>query len=423
MDVKDYLKAEIDRKLAEAEAITNASLKEGRNISDDEKQKVERLVDEAAQLKERVKGMEDTERLRENIESMQGPVNKETTEAPSGTKSVGEAFVKSNAYNALVEGMKSGKLGNIWSSGAVEIPFDAKATVTSTASPIVQPDVQGGMLDYLHRRLTVADLLAQGTTDSSTVRYLREVTNTNAAAFVAEGADKPESTIVFDQVDEPVRKVATFLPVSDEMLEDVAQLRSYLDGRLRLFVQHAEEASILNGNGTAPNLRGLLQRSGIQTATRATLETSSGATNPTAADALFQAIVNVQQNALIEPDGIIIHPTNWAAIRLLKDGNDQYFGGGPLQGQYGNGGIVQNSLWGLPVVVTSAIAQNTALVGAFRTAAQVYRRNNLTVEASNSHSDFFQKNLTAIRAEQRLALAVYRPNAFHAVTALQTPAA
>jgi HK97 family phage major capsid protein len=108
------------------------------------------------------------------------------------------------------------------------------------------------------------------------------------------GCDKPESTITFDQVDEPVRKVATFLPVSDEMLEDVAQLRSYLDGRLRLFVQHAEEANLLNGNGNAPNLRGLLQRVGIQTGTRVALQTASGATNPTQADAIHQAIVNVQ---------------------------------------------------------------------------------------------------------------------------------
>jgi HK97 family phage major capsid protein len=422
MDVKEYLRAEVEKSLAEAEAITEQAAKAARSVTPEEKKRIEDLISDATDKKNRVQEIEENEKLEQSIRQMRGPINEAAQEAPSGAKSVGDAFVKSDAYQSLASGFKSGAMTGRWTSGPVEIPFDAKATVTSTASPIVQPDVQGGMLEYLHRRLTVADLLASGSTDSSTVRYLREITNTNNAAFVNEGADKPESEIVFDQVDEPVRKVATFLPVSDEMLEDVAQLRSYLDGRLRLFVQHAEEASLLNGNGTAPNLRGILQRSGIQTGTRAALQTASGAANPTPADAIFQAIVNVQQNALIEPDGIVIHPTNWAAIRLMKDGNDQYFGGGPLQGQYGNGGIVQNSLWGLPVVVTSAIAQNTALVGAFRTAAQVYRRNNLTVEASNSHADFFQKNLTAIRAEQRLALAVYRPNAFHAVTALNVAA-
>ena len=94
--------------------------------------------------------------------------------------------------------------------------------------------------------------------------------------------------------------------------------------------------------------------------------------------------------------------------------------GGPFVGPYGVNGIAGEEAWGLRVVVTSRIAANTALVGAFGTMAQVFYRGGLTVEASNSHSDFFQKNLTALRAERRLALAVYRPQAFHAITALQT---
>jgi HK97 family phage major capsid protein len=240
---------------------------------------------------------------------------------------------------------------------------------------------------------------------------------------VAEGDAKPESTITFTQIDEPVRKVATFLPVSDEMLEDVAQIRSYLDTRLSLFVQHAEEDQLLNGSGTSPNVRGLLNRVGIQTGTRSALGVTLGETaaSTTVAAALYAAITNVRVNALVEPDGIIMHPTNWATFKTTKDANGQFYGGGPFTGPYGSGGIAGETAWGLPVVVTSRIAVNTALVGAFGTMAQVFYRNGLTVEASNSHSDFFQKNLTAIRAERRLALAVYRPSAFHAITALQTP--
>jgi hypothetical protein len=136
----------------------------------------------------------------------------------------------------------------------------------------------------------------QGTTNSATVRYLLETTNTNAAAATDEGAAKPESAITFTQVDEPVRKVATFLPVSDEMLEDMAQIRSYLDNRLRLFVQQAEEAQLLSGSGTAPNIRGLLNRTGIQTGTRAALGTSAGngAGASVLGDVFFQAITNIQ---------------------------------------------------------------------------------------------------------------------------------
>jgi HK97 family phage major capsid protein len=410
MDVKDYLRAEVDKALSEAENITEQAAKAARSVTPDEKNRIETLISDATAKKNRISEIEDNEKLHASIEQMRGPINEPSEEAPAGAKSAGEAFVKSDAYRSLTAGLKGGQLGSRWTTGPVEIPFDAKATVTSTASPIVQPDVQGGLLPFLMRRLTVADLLASGTTDSSSVRYLREITNTNAAAFINEGADKPESTITFDSVDEPVRKVATFLPVSDEMLEDVSQLRSYLDGRLRLFVQHAEEAALLTGSGTAPQLRGLLNRTGVQTAAK-----GAGAN---VLDLIYTAITNIRNNAFIEPDGIVMHPTNWAAIRTQKDANGQYYGGGPFTGQYGQGGISPDNVWGLPVVVTPAIAVNTALVGAFRTAAQVFRRNNLTVEASNSHADFFQKNLTAIRAEQRLALAVYRPNAFHTLTAL-----
>jgi HK97 family phage major capsid protein len=413
VDAKTFLKQEVDRKLGEAEQITAKANDEGRSVTDEEKTRVESLVSEATGLKQRVQEMEDNEALRESIERMRGPVNEPVQSAPSGAKTIGEAFVKSDAFQSLHAGFQSGALTGQWTSGAVEIDdtsLGSKATVTTGASPIIQPDVQAGINPLLMRRLTIADLLASGTTDSGTVRYVNETSNTNAAAATTEGEPKPESTIVFGQVDEPVRKVATFLPVSDEMLEDVSQLRSYLDGRLRLFVEHAEEAQLLSGNGTAPNLRGLLNRTGIQTAAK-----GAGAN---VLDFIYTAITNIRNNAHVEPDGIVMHPTNFASIRTAKDGNQQYYGGGPFTGPYGNGGIAADNVWGLPVVVTSAIAVNTALVGAFGTQAQVFRRGGLTVEASNSHADFFQRNLTAIRAEERLALAVYRPAAFHALTAL-----
>jgi HK97 family phage major capsid protein len=401
---KDFLKAEIDRKLAEAARLTEGAQKAARNLSPEEKTTVENLLSEATGLKARVRDMEDNEKIAESIEQMRAPVNQEAEVPAAKSTTAGGAFINSEAFKSLQTAFKSGGLTGNWSSGPVEIPnFFGKATVTTTASPIVQPDVQSGIQDLRMRRLTVADLLASGTTDSGVVRYLAETSNTNAAAGVNEGDLKPESTIVLGPVDEPVRKIATFLPISDEMLEDAAQLRSYLDGRLRLFVQHEEERQLLSGTGTAPQLRGLLQRTGIQTFAKAA--------GVAVADAIYTAITNIRVNANVEPDGIVMHPTNYAAVRLAQTGGN-YNAGGPFQPQAGD------TLWGLPVAVTSALTVNTALVGAFQTQAQLFRRGGLTVEASNSHADFFQRNLTAVRAEERLALAVYRANAFHTVTAL-----
>ncbi|MCA1841966.1 MAG: phage major capsid protein [Actinobacteria bacterium] len=344
--------------------------------------------------------------------------------APSAPelRSLGGQFVASKNYSDLRERMANGGLKGTWSTG----PVDLKTTVTEGAGSgnafVVTPRVLPGIVPLLFRRLTIADLLPAGATDGPNIRYIKETTFTNAAATVAEAANKPESTLVYDIVDEAVKKIAHFLPVSDEMLEDVAQVRSYIDGRLVLGVQLTEEDQLLNGNGTGTNLTGLLNRSGLQAAQAVGTDTR--------VDAIYKEITKIRANAFLEPSGIVVHPTDWQTIRLSKDSQGQYYGGGPFTGAYGNGPIPEtlntggavnvngDSLWGLPVVVTPAIATGTALVGAFSQATQVFRRGGITVEASNSHASFFIQNLVAIRAEERLALAVYRPAGLGTVTGL-----
>jgi HK97 family phage major capsid protein len=403
--VKDYLQADVNRKLAEAKRITEAADAAARSMTDDERKSVEGLLKDVQGLKGRIQEIEDNENIQRAIDELRGP-SQQPVEEVKGFKTIGEAFVKSDAYQAL---KKTGTNGR-WATGPIEIPLEtlgSKATVTTSASPVVEIDTRPGILGFPQRRLTIADLIATGTTDSNTVRYVEETTNTNAAAAVTEGDLKPESTIVFTNRDESVRKIATFLPVSDEMLEDVAQLQSYLNERLRLFVQLQEEAQLLTGSGTAPNLRGILNRTGILTQAKGT---------DTTQDAIHKAMTSIRTTSFLEPDGIVMHPNDWQDVRLGKDANGQYYGGGPFTGPYGQNGIARDNIWGMPVVVTPAITEGTALVGAFRLGAQMFRKGGLTVEASNSHSDFFQRNLTAIRAEERLALAVYRPTAFATVT-------
>jgi HK97 family phage major capsid protein len=425
--VIDFFTAEAERKLDAAAQIKNAADAEGRGLTEAERAKATELITEAKFHKERAANLRANDEISDAIDGMRGTLNAPTEQAPAGATSIGDAFVKSDGYRTLTDGMKSGRLTGKWTTGGIELPeFPTKANVTEALSPIVQPSVTGGIVQAAAvalRKLTVADLLMQGTTDSNTVRYMQETTNTNAAAPVAEAGAKPESTITFTQVDELVQKVATFIPVSDEMLEDVAQIRSYLDNRLALFVRHEEENQLLNGSGTPPALRGILNRVGIQTGTRSALGVIAGevALSTTIGGAVAAAISNIQVNALVDPDAIVMHPTNWLAFRTTKDANGQYQGGGPFYGPYGVGDVEMTpNPWGLRLVVTSRIAANTALVGAFGTMAQVFYRGGLTVEASNSHASFFTSNLTAIRAERRLALAVYRPQAFHAITALQT---
>jgi HK97 family phage major capsid protein len=416
-EVAAELAAQIKSKLDGADAIVEKAQDEKRQLTEDEKSAVGEALKEAEPLQVKLAEAKAEAAMWKRVREGVGSVDDGKGAQASGkgdpkievAGSWGEQFTESESFKSVLGGGVPRR--GVWGTGAVELKgpsavMGAKALLTEdTASGgrLIQPETQPGILPLLFRRPTVADLLADGTTNSNTVRYLKETTATNAAAAVAEGATKPESTLIFDQVDEPVKKIATLLPVTDEMLEDVAQVRSYIDQRLRLFLILTEEDQLLNGSGVGANLTGLLNRAGLQTQAK-------GADS--AIDAIYKAITKVRQNSFLEPDAVVIEPADWQDIRLAKDLNGAYYGGGPFGPMYGD------NLWGLRVVVTSAIATGTALVGAYKTAAQLFRRGGVAVEASNSHSTFFAENKTAIRAEERLALAVYRPAAFCTVTGI-----
>jgi HK97 family phage major capsid protein len=332
-------------------------------------------------------------------------------EAP---KSIGEAFTSSKGFQHAVSGDVK---GSTFTTGAI----DVKATLTTAAGGVglVQPQYQPGVLPLLFQKITIADLMPQGSASGNSIIYMRESAVTNAAATVAEGGLKPASDINYAQVTETFKKIANTLKISDEMLQDVPYVQSQVNGRLVFFVQQKEEQQLLSGAGTGSELLGLLNRSGLTGA--------QAKSTDSAIDAIYKDITKIRVNAFVDPSAIVMHPTDWQNIRLSKDANGQYFAGGPFSGSYGNGAGGMNdrtvlgsdgALWGLPVVVTTSATAGTAIVGAFNTCAQVFRKGGITVEATNSNENDFLTNLIAIRAEERLALAVYRPAGFSTVTGL-----
>jgi len=330
----------------------------------------------------------------------------------SNATGLGDQFISAKGYQAVRD---AASRSQVWTSGPVEL--QSKATLTSTPGTALTPaGYRPGIVETLSQTNYVADLMPNEQAPGNPVRFVQETTATNAAAAVAETGQKPESTFVFSEVSEPVRKLATFLPVSDELFEDAPQIGAYLNQRLALFVRNVEEAQILLGSGTAPNLQGFV-------ATGRTIGTyvrSAGTTNERA---ILNAATGSRGSSFLEPDTVVIHPNNYLAIRAGTDTTGNYLAGGPLLASYGGpqgpaGAFGGERLWGMRVVVSSNITVGTALVGAFREGAAVFRKGALTVEATNSHGTYFQSNITALRAEERLALAVYRPSAFVAVTNL-----
>jgi HK97 family phage major capsid protein len=338
----------------------------------------------------------------------------EKSDAGERTKSFAEQVVESDAYRNVV--------GKQTQSAAVELKtvntidegiIPAFSGGAGQGGQLVAPQLLPGIVPLLFQPLTVADLMPSGTTSSSSVSYVIESAFQDTTATVAEKGAKPQLDLTLARRQDNVSKIANVAKVTDEMFQDAEQFQAYLSNRMIFGVKKAEEAQLLNGNGTAPNLQGILQRSGLATA----VVTSATLTAVKAIEGIYNQITALRSTSFVEPDAFVIHPTDWQTIRLGKDGNDQYYGGGPFTGAYGNAGPSnQTQLWGLRGVVTTAIAQGTVLVGGFQESAQVFRRQGVTLEMTNSNVDDFVNNLITLRAEERLALAVYRPAGFGKVT-------
>jgi HK97 family phage major capsid protein len=344
-------------------------------------------------------------------------------------KDIGGLFLQSDAWKAFKESASLDRISTVpieslWANyqGIGEVPADGaqlNATLFQSTDYPIQPQFISQPVETLYQPNNIGPLFAQGTTDSNTIRYPVETVTSTGAAEVAEAGTKPEAQLSFAPVDEPVRKIAVLLPLTDESLDDVPLLRAYINARLRLFVQMREDLQLLSGNGTAPNLKGVLNRSGINTAT----SYSIGGANPDQAlvDAVFHAAMRVR-DAFLEPDAAVIKPSTWEIAALAKDANRNYLLGGPgAAGYAGSDPVTGPRLWGLRVVLNANMPAQVAtnkvvLVGAFAAGGMVIRKGGIDLAVSDSHSTFFAENKVMLRAEERLALAIFRPAAFATVT-------
>lgn len=283
------------------------------------------------------------------------------------------------------------------SKGKFQMDVKAITSASNSAGQGVNPQMLGGVQTLPNRRLTIRDLLMPGRTSSNLVRYLKETGFTNNAAPVAEGTRKPESSLTYALTDASVKKIAHFIKASSEILEDFPALQSQIDGRLTYGLDLLEENQLLKGSGSGNNLHGVYTQA---TAYVAPL-TISGATR---IDILRLMLLQAEL-AEYPSDGIVLNPIDWAGIELTKDTTGRYIIGNPQ-------GTLSPTLWNRPVVSTQAMTADTALVGAFGMGAQIFDRSDAGIVISTENEDDFVNNLVTILIERRLALAVYRPEAF-----------
>ena len=316
-------------------------------------------------------------------------------------KSIEERIMESPAIKAHAErGMGMKELAAAGMPFLELAPTEYKALISLT-SITPQNERRPGIIEMALENRTVADLLMEGTTNRPTVEYYEETTVTNAAAPVTEGAVKPESTFAWTLRTEAVSKIGHWVPITDEALDDVAGLEGMVRNRLAWGVRRTEENQILNGTGTAPALRGILNRTGIQTQAKGT--------DPIY-DAIFRGMQKVRNIGFADPTSVVMHTDVYTLIRLTRTTDGLYIYGNPMDAG-------PERIFGLPIRQTSVMPVNTALVMS-REYAQVTRRTGITVTASSENSTNFVENKITLLAEERIALEVYRAAAFCSVTGL-----
>lgn len=307
------------------------------------------------------------------------------------TYTAGERFVEADEFKSFASQTRPRGRAII----EVKDITSLTTNVAGAVGTLVQPQrVMGTELPQ--RRMTVRALLAQGNTNSSSIEYDQEKVFTNSAAPVAEGDLKPQSELQYEEATAPVRTIAHWMRASVQILADAPALRSIIDQRLRYGLSFQEEVQLLTGSGVGQNITGLI--------TAATAYAAPGGLTATTQVDIVRLMILQVALAEYPANGIVMNPIDMAAIEMSKDSAGGYLIGDPQ-------GTINKRLWGLPVVETQAIGVDKALVGAFDLAAQIFDRQDATVEVSTEDQDNFVKNKVTIRAEERLALAIYRPQA------------
>ncbi|HEY4546672.1 MAG TPA: phage major capsid protein [Pedomonas sp.] len=377
------VKTALDKKVGEVKEIAEKALAEAK-ATGEATEKTKEKADEAL-----VKMNE----LQTTLQDIEQKLARQT-DGGAETKSIGEQFTDSESYKQLIgAGGQRGRASLEIKATLTSATTDADGSVGAAIAPTRLPGIQTPP----ERRMTIRSLITPGRMDGNSLEYTQETGFTNNAGMVAEGARKPESSIKLDMKTTSAKVVAHYMKASRQVLDDASQLRSHIDERLLYGLALKEESQILNGDGTGQNLLGIIPQA---TAFSPAFVVADASPIDMIRLAMLQAVL-----AEYPATGHVLHPVDWAKIELTKDSTGRHIIGVPQ-------GTAPASLWGLPVVETQAITMGKFLTGAFKLGAQLFDRWASRIEVATENEDDFVKNLVTILAEERLALAVYRPEAF-----------
>lgn len=365
------------------EALTEA--KKNGKLSAETKETVDKMASELNALREAEK----------TLKAALGELEQHVAQMPLANakqviETVGQQVISAEALKTFA--------ASVAASQRISIPVKAALLTANVPGNIVAPDRLPGIDTAPKQRLFIRDLIAPGTTASNTIYWVQQTGFTNNAAAVAENTTKPYSNIEFAEKITPVRTIAHLFKASKQILDDFSQLQSQVDAEMRFGLKYVEEQEILFGDGTGAHLEGIIPQASAFAA-------AFQVENQNGIDDLRLAMLQAQL-ARFPASGHVLHFIDWAKIELTKDTLGRYILANPAA-------LTGPTLWGLPVVATEATAfQGKFLTGAFSAGAQIFDREETNVVISTENTDDFEKNMITIRCEERLALAVKRPEAF-----------
>jgi HK97 family phage major capsid protein len=427
-------RSEIKQLFEQAEAIENRYPDGPITDNEDEKQ-VKALLSTIDDLEKKLAGLEDTEsrraRIRAGIENSSQPAKKIVWPGAGDAKefeiySPGEQFVRGSEYRQLARdgAFKSDLNRNHFSvqmkegTSLVEwrrlVGMQQKALLrggdNTSGGAFVLPDDRPGLVDIRQRELTLLDLIPRLRTTSDTIQYVREDTYTINAAMVAEATattgtsgTKPESALAYSTQTATVRTLAHWIPVTNRMLDDAPAMRGIIDQRLLLGLDIKLEDQIITGGGTGEDFTGILL-AGIQ-------NQAVGTDN--VVDAIFKGRTKVRVTGHGRPNAVVMHPNDFQAVRLMRENLASATLGNYLMGPPNEAG--PTTIFGIPVVESEGLTENTALVGDFAQGVALFDREQSAIRVGTI-DDQFVRNMQTILAEMRASLVVWRPSLFCQVT-------
>lgn len=378
----------------------DAKVKAGNEVNPDDQQKLLNMIKDGDAKRQRLDVLLKLQEQDDYVNKPAAPARAVEGKGRHQRKTWGQIVTQSETY-------KQAKTRRAETMDRVEVKA-LYATDDATGGLLIQTQREPEIIDIPQRPTTLLDLINQSQTDVDAVEFVRMLTRTNNAAPVPEWTGgnfglKPESNMTFDLDTAPVKTIATWVAASRQILADAPRLRNMIDVDLTQMLRIVLENEVISGDGTGSHFLGMLNAPEILLRTQGSGSRSEG--TDSVADTLRRAITDVRLG-FYTPTGIALNPTDVEEIELERATDGQYI---KVMD------VATGQLWRLPVVETSALSANTALVADFAMAATIWDRMQTEIRVGEPN-DFFLRNAVAILAELRAAFAVTRPQAICKVT-------